>query len=372
MAEKFLAKTFAGLEGLLKEELEALGAKECRMLNRAVQFEGDIELMYKCNYFCRTALRIFWQISEFKFKNNNQYYDEIYRIPAERFLKSNGTLAVSATINDCIFATPLFAALLTKDAVCDRFRERYNERPSVDKEHPDVQFHVHVSGEQAIVYLDSSGESLHKRGYKVANHPAGISEVLAAAMIKLSGWDCKSDFIDFMCGGGTLLIEAAMSALNIPAGFYRRDYGFFTWLNFDRRLWEKTVKSAKIKEDVAIDFYGSDVAGNFIDIARRNVNRANLRDFIRLKVSNLVDTKPRRTPATVIINPPYGERLDVEDISFLYKRIGDTLKHNYQGCTVGIISSDKEAMKNIGLRPSKRHTLFNGALECKYCVYEMY
>ena len=372
MSEKFLAKTFAGLEGLLKDELVALGAQQCRILNRAVQFEGGIELMYKCNYFCRTALRIFWQVSEFQFQNNNQFYEAVYKIPAERFLKSNGTLAVSATINESIFNTPLFAALLTKDAICDRFREKYDERPSVDKENPDVQFHVHISRNQAIVYLDSTGESLHKRGYKTGNHPAPINEVLAAAMIKLSGWDGKTDFIDFMCGSGTLPIEAAMAALNIPAGYYRRHFGFFSWLNFDRKLWNDTVKSAKIREDVPIDFYGSDISERFMAVARRNVSNANLRDFIRLRQSDLMDTKPRRTPATIIINPPYGERLEADDLNDLYKRIGDTLKRNYQGCTAAIISSDTEAMKHIGLRPAKKFTLFNGALECKYHVFNLW
>ncbi|MCQ2286759.1 MAG: class I SAM-dependent RNA methyltransferase [Bacteroidales bacterium] len=372
MAEKFLAKTFAGLESLLKDELLELGAENCQVLNRAVKFEGPISLMYKCNYFCRTALRIFWQISEFKFQNNNQFYDEIYRIPSERFLKSDGTLAVSATIHESIFNTPLFASVLAKDAICDRFREKYNERPSVDKENPDVQFHLHIFGNQAIVYLDSSGESLHKRGYKEVNHPASINEVLASAMIQLSGWNQKCDFIDFMCGGGTLLVEAAMLALNIPAGFYRRDFGFFSWQTFDRRLWNDIKKAARIKDDVNIDFYGSDISGRFVDIARQNIENANLQDFIRLRKMDLATTKPKRTPAFVISNPPYGERLQVEDLNALYQSIGDTLKRNYTGCTAAIISSDKEAMKNIGLHPAKKFTLFNGALECKYHIFNLW
>lgn len=372
MAEKFLAKTFAGLEEILKDELLALGAEHCHIINRAVLFEGDMKLLYKCNYFCRTALRIFWQIAEFKFQNNNQFYDGIYRIPAEKFLKCDGTLAVSATLHDTIFKTPLYASLLAKDAICDRFREKFDERPSVDKEEPDVQFHLHCFNDQAFVYLDSSGESLHKRGYKTANHPATLNEVLAAAMIKLSGWNGRTDFIDFMCGSGTLLIEAAMIALNIPAGFYRNSYGCFTWQNFDRRLWNEVVKSAKIKEDVPIDFYGSDISPRFLSMARQNVENARLEDFIKLRPADLAETKPRRTPATVVINPPYGERLQVEDLYALYKKIGDTLKLNYTGCTAAIISSDMEAIKHIGLRSAKRRTLFNGALECKFHVYEMY
>ena len=372
MSEKFLAKTFAGLEELLKDELVALGAEHCHIINRAVQFEGDMKLLYKCNYFCRTALRIFWQIAEFRFQNNNQFYDGIYKIPAEKFLKSDGTLAVSATLHDTIFNTPLFASVLAKDAICDRFREKFDERPSVDKEQPDVQFHLHCFNDRAIVYLDSSGESLHKRGYKIANHPATLNEVLAAALVRLSGWNRKSDFIDFVCGGGTLLIEAAMLALDIPAGFYRNHYGFFTWQNFDRRLWNDVVKSAKIKEDVPCDFYGSDISTRFLAMARENIENARLEDFIKLRSSDLTETKPRHTPATIVLNPPYGERLQVEDIQQLYKKIGDTLKQNYAGCTAAIISSDKEALKNIGLHPAKKYTLFNGALECKFHVFNLW
>lgn len=368
----FIAKTFAGLEPLLNEELQTLGARNCKPLSRSVQFEGDFALLYKINYYSRLALRVLWQVDTFTFANNNQFYEHIFNFPAEKYLASDGTMAVSATLAQTIFASPLFASVLTKDAICDRMRDRFGERPSVDKENPDVQFHLHVFKDRATLYLDSSGESLHKRGYKVSQHPATLNEVTAAAMIKLSGWKKDCDFIDSMCGGGTLLIEAAMAALNIPAGFYRQHYGFFTWRNFDKELWRKTTDAAQIREDVPVNFYGYDISPRFLGMARSNVEQAELQDFIHLSKQDMFDSHPKRKPACIIINPPYGERLEVEEINDFYQRIGDTWKSNYAGCTACLISSNAEAVKHVGLHPSKRADLFNGSLACKFVKYELY
>jgi putative N6-adenine-specific DNA methylase len=368
----FIAKTFAGLEALLNEELQTLGAQNCKSLSRSVQFEGDFALLYKVNYYSRLALRVLWQVDTFTFANNNQFYEHIFNFPAEKYLTSDGTMAVSATLAQSIFASPLFASVLTKDAICDRMRDRFGERPSVDKENPDVQFHLHIFKDRATLYLDSSGESLHKRGYKVSQHPATLNEVTAAAMIKLSGWKMDCDFIDGMCGGGTLLIEAAMAALNIPAGFYRQHFGFFTWRNFDKELWQKTTDAASICEDVPIDFYGYDISPRFLGMARTNVEQAELQDFIHLSKQDMFDSHPKRKPSCIIINPPYGERLEVEEINDFYQRIGDTWKSNYAGCTACLISSNAEAVKHVGLHPSIRADLFNGSLACKFMKYELY
>jgi putative N6-adenine-specific DNA methylase len=370
--EHFLAKTFAGLEDVLMEELEQLGAANCVKHSRSVSFDGDMSLLYKANYFCRTALRILWEMDNFSFRDNNQFYDAIYKFPAERFLSKDGTLAVSASLTESDFKTPLYPSVLAKDAICDRFRSLFDERPSVDKEEPDLQIHLHIYQNSCKLYLDSSGESLHKRGYKAAVHPAQINEVLAAAMIKLSGWHGECDFIDNMCGGGTLLIEAAMQALNIPAGYYRHYWGFFNWKNFDRLLWNRITNSARIKEDVNINFYGSDISGRYLGMARANVEEAELQDFIFLEKSDMADTRPESTPSVVMINPPYGERLDVDNIKALYQQIGDTWKQHFAGCTAFIISSDQEALKSIGLRPSRRFKLFNGPLECKFLRFDLY
>ena len=367
--EKFVAKTYAGLEEILLEELEQLGAENCKLSTRAVLFEGDMDTMYRANYYCRYALRILWQVGTFTFRDNKQFYEEIYKYPAEKVLKSDGTLAFSVTMKDSIFATPLFAAQLAKDAVCDRFREKYDERPSVRKDNPDVQFHLHIMGNNATLFLDSSGEPLYRRGYHVASHPAQISEVIAAAMVKLSGWQADCDLIDPMCGSGTILIEAAMSALNVPAGFFRRGYGLKP---FDRQRWELIQDEADIRDDVPVNFYGSDISSRFIGMAKDNIREARLTDFIRVRRSPISESRPVRTPSYVIFNPPYGERLDMEDIEAAYKEIGDTLKQHYAGCTAFIISSNINALKTIGLHASKRITLYNGALECKFMRFDLY
>ena len=371
-SEKFVAKTYAGLEEILKEELVALGATNCQIGTRAVEFEGDMAMMYRANYFCRYALRILWQVQEFTFRDNKQFYEQIFKFPAERLMDADNTLAFSVTMSGSMFRTPLFAAQLAKDAVCDRFRDKFDQRPSVDKESPDVQFHIHIYNNHAALFLDSSGESLHKRGYRVSTHPAQISEVVAAAMVKLSGWHGECDLIDPMCGSGTILIEAAMQALNIPAGFFREHYSFERWKNFDRRLWQRVTDEADINDDVPVNFYGSDISARFLGMAEANVKAARLGDFIRLFRKAMRDTQPKRTPATLIFNPPYGERLDMDEIDEFYKEIGDSLKQNYAGCTAFIISSNMQAIKHIGLHPSKKTTLYNGALECKFLRYDLY
>ena len=367
-----MAKTFAGLETELLKELHALGAKNCEKLSRAVAFEGDLEMLYRANYYCRTALRILWRQKRFTFKNNRQFYDQIFDFPAEQYLSPDGTLAVHATIVDSIFNTPLYASVLAKDAICDRFRDRFERRPSVDKEYPDVQFHLHIYKDEAQLFMDSSGESLHKRGYKVRNHPAPLNEVVAAAMIMKSGWTGDCDFIDPMCGGATILVEAAMQALNIPAGFYRREYGFYQWKNFDRQLWKKVRDEADIKDDVAINFYGSDIDGHYLDIARANVQKARLQDFIILEKQDIRHSNPENVPSVVMMNPPYGERLSVDDIITLYQEIGDTLKKRYAGCRAFIITSDMDALKRIGLKPAHKWPMLNGSLECMFQEYELF
>lgn len=372
MKQIFVAKTFAGFENILCEELQQLGATNCRVMNRSVQYEGDFSLLYRVNYFSRFALRVLWQVDSFTFNNNNQFYEHLFQFPAEKYLSSHGTLAISATLSQSIFKTPLFASVLAKDAICDRFRDHCDERPSVDKDDPDVQFHLHIFKNQATLFLDSSGESLHKRGYKVSQHPATLNEVTAAAMIRLSGWKMDCDFIDGMCGGGTLLIEAAMAALNIPAGFYRQHFGFFSWLNFDRELWDNVVNSAQINEDVPIDFYGSDLSPRYLGMAKANIEQAELQDFIHLRKQDFFESRPKNVPAFIVMNPPYGERLEIEDINDFYKKIGDTLKSQYSGCTACLISSDMEALKHIGLHPSKKADMFNGSLECKFMKYDLY
>jgi len=370
--EFFLAKTFSGFENLLQNELISFGAQNTKILNRSVQFEGSLELLYKINYCSRFASRILLQVKSSTFESNNEFYNEINSFPVERYLSRSGTFAVSCTTSESIFKTPLFAALLTKDAICDRFREIYGERPDVDKDNPDVQFHVHIHKNSAVLYLDSSGESLHKRGYKVSTHPASISEITAAAMVALSGWDGSCDLIDPMCGGGTILIEAAMQALNIPAGYYREKFGFFNWLNFDRYTWKKIINESVINDDIPIDLYGYDCNPRFLGMAKANVEKARLEDFILLNKRDMRTVKPKHTPATLIFNPPYGERLEMEDNNVFYKEIGDALKQNFAQCKAFLISSDIDALKHIGLKTCFKQNMYNGPLECKYYGYDLF
>ncbi|MCL1850294.1 MAG: THUMP domain-containing protein [Bacteroidetes bacterium] len=370
--EIFLAKTFAGFENLLQNELKKIGAKNSIPLNRSVQFEGDFNLLYKVNYYSRFASRVLWQVKSFNFDSNEVFYKEVKSFPAEKYLSRSGTFAVSCTASESIFKTPLFAALVTKDAICDRFRDLYDERPDVDKENPEVQFHVHIHKNSAILYLDSSGESLHKRGYKVSGHPASLNEITAAAMVALSGWDGSCDLIDPMCGGATILIEAAMQALNIPAGYYREKFGFFKWLNFDRYTWKKMMNESVIHDDIPIDLYGYDCSPRFLGMAKANVEKARLEDFILLHKRDMRTVKPQRTPAVLIFNPPYGERLEMEDNNVFYKEIGDALKNNFPQCKAFLISSDINALKHIGLKTCFRQNMFNGPLECKYYGYDLF
>jgi len=370
--ELFLAKTFAGFENLLQKELLELGAKHTIILNRSVQFEGDFNLLYKVNYYSRIASRVLWQMKSFNFDSNQSFYQEIHRFSAEQYLSRSGTFAVSCTASESIFKTPLFAALLAKDAICDRFRDKYGERPDVDKENPEVQFHLHIHKNNAMLYLDSSGDSLHKRGYKVSNHPASINEITAAAMVALSEWNGDCDIIDPMCGGGTILIEAAMHALNIPAGYYRQHFGFFKWLNFDRYTWRKIINNARIHDDIPIDLYGYDCNSRFLGMAKANVEKAQLQDFILLHKKDMRTLKPVRTPAMLIFNPPYGERLEMEDNNLFYKEIGNSLKQNFAQCKAFLISSDTEALKHIGLKTCFKQNMFNGPLECKYYGYNLF
>ena len=370
--ECFLAKTFAGFENLLQNELIKYGAKKTTVLNRSVQFEGDFNLLYKINYCSRFAIRVLWQVRNFNFDSNDVFYKEIKTFEAEKHLSRSGTFAISCTASESIFKTPLFASLLAKDAICDRFRDKYGERPDVDKENPEVQFHLHIHKNNATLYLDSSGESLHKRGYKVSNHPAALNEITAAAMVAMSGWNAQYDLIDPMCGGGTILIEAAMQALNIPAGYYREKFGFFKWLNFDRYVWKKIMNESVINDDISIDLYGYDCNPRFLGMAKANVEKARLEDFIFLNKRDMRTLNPIRTPSTIIFNPPYGERLEVEDTNLFYKEIGDALKQHFSQCKAFLISSDIEALKHIGLKTCFKQNMFNGPLECKYFGYDLF
>lgn len=368
-----IAKTSFGLEEVLADELRQLGATDIVTLNRAVSFKGDKGFMYKANYCCRTALRILKPIAYFDIKTNEDLYNQIMNINWEDYLRKDGLFVIDSVIKDTIFTHSQYAAQKAKDAIADQFRNKFGMRPSVDLVKPDLRINLHIYKESCTVSLDSSGESLHKRGYRQATNIAPISEVLAAGMILLSGWDKQSNFADPMCGSGTLLIEAAMIANNIPAGYYRKGFGFEKWKDFDPALWE-TIRNAASNKMVEYEgeIVGSDISEPTIKIARTNIRYAKLHKDIQVEVSDFINKLAPETPGILIMNPPYGERMEKDDLIEFYKSLGDTLKTKYDGWDAWIISSDVEAMKFIGLKPAKKITLFNGPLECRFMKFEIY
>ena len=370
---KMVAKTLFGFEELLAKELKQLGAQAVTIGVRHVSFVGDKGFMYKANIGLRTAIKILKPIASFKVINETDLYKKINAIPWENYLKSNGSLAVGATLNGDTFTHSQYVSLKTKDAIVDRFRDQTGERPNVDLRFPDLKIDIHIDRHFCTVSLDSSGESLHKRGYKIATNIAPINEVLAAGLILLSGWDGQSDFMDPMCGSGTVLIEAAMIACNIPPNLMRNEFGFERWEDWDVDLFEKIEESLLSKtRDFHHKIMGFDKSPSAVEKAIQNVENAKLEDFIYIKHEDFFKTqKGGENHLHMVFNPPYGERLDIEMESF-YSSIGSTLKHKYPGTHAWMISSNLEALKHIGLRPSRKIKLFNAKLESRFSKYEMY
>lgn len=371
--QSYIAKTFAGLEEILAEEIKELGGLNIKILNRAVMFEGNKELLYKTNYLCRTAIRVLVPIAIFRAQNEKELYDEVLKIKWEDYIHLNGTFSIDGITSYSNITHSKYLALKTKDAIADRFREKYGRRPNVDTKDPDVKINVRVFRDECTVSLDSSVESLHKRGYRIGTGPAPLNEVLAAGMILLSGWDRNSNFVDPMCGSGTLPIEAAMFALNIPPAQFRELFGFTRWKDFDKELWQKIKDDAEAaRKEFKYEIIGSDRSGRILQVAKENVVSAGLEDEISLRARYIDDVEPPQGGGVMITNPPYGERIKVEDIKKLYSEIGDAMKTKFEGYSAWIISSDKEALKFIGLRPSRKITLFNGPLESGFYKFDIY
>ena len=369
---QLLAKTLFGLEQVLADELKAIGAEDIEILKRAVSFTGDKEIMYRSNYCCRTALRILKPIAKFSVNSAEELYNNVKRINWPQYLDLNGTFAIDETVGSSVFSHTKFVALKAKDAIADRFRMKFGKRPSVDVRNPDLRINIHIYKEDCTVSIDSSGDPLYKRGYRILTDKAPINEILAAGMILLSGWEKDCNFIDPMCGSGTILIEAAMYANNIPPGVFR-SFGFEKWNDFDKKLWEKIVEDESSKQcDFNFEIVGSDRSYKAVEIARQNLKEANLQNHITLFHNSIEKQSPPKAKGIMITNPPYGERMEVNDQIELYKKIGDSLKKNYAGYSAWLISSDFNALKNIGLRPSRKIALFNGQLECKYLRFDIY
>ena len=376
MEENFnmVAKTLFGFEDLLVKELKQLGAQDVKAGVRNVSFVGDKGFMYKANLALRTAIKILKPIKTFRVSNEDDLYKQVYNIKWEKYLKATGSLAIDATVHSKHFTHSKFIALKTKDAIVDRFRDNGGVRPNVDLRFPDLKINVHIDRSVCTISLDSSGESLHRRGYKLATNIAPINEVLAAGLIMLSGWDGQSDFMDPMCGSGTMLAEAAMIACNIPPNLMRKEFAFERWEDWDVELFEKIEESLlKKTRDFHYKIIGYDKSPSAVHKAKENIKNAHLDEFISIKHEDFFKTqRPGEAQKLhMVFNPPYGERLDIQMEQF-YKQIGDTLKQNYPNTDAWFITSNLEALKHVGLRPSRKIKLFNAKLESRLVKYEIY
>ncbi len=402
------AQTMFGLDEILFQEIKDLGAKNVQLNNRAVSFEGDLRMMYKANLCLRTALRVLVPIAEFEVKDEHDLYDKIKNIDWEKYLSVEETLAINCTLSTNIFTHSRYIEQKTKDAIVDKFREKYDKRPSVDIMNPDLRIQLYIKNNVCMVMLNSSGDPLYKRGYRDKTNLAPMNEVLAAGLILLSKWDKKSDFIDPMCGSATLSIEAALMAANIPAGSFRPLFGFEKWSNFDIDLWEEVFdeEMEKINTSNMPYILAGEISKNVARKAAANIAEANLKKLIHLKDIAFQDLMPpeksleeaneikqkeeeqarkddeegkswfkrrKADKGIIIINPPYGERMDKdEDIYALYSEIGDALKQNWAGYTAWIITSNMEAAKHIGLASKPKLKMYNGSLECRFMRFEIY
>lgn len=370
---KLIIKTMAGLEPVLADELAALGAHNIEPVNRAVVCEGDQALLYRANLELRTALRVLIPIAEFEAHDEEELYRNIRQIDWSVHMDLDDTLAVDAVTNSRHFGHSKYTALKTKDAIVDQFRRRTGKRPNVDVHSPSLRINVHIWKDQCTVALDASGDSLHKRGYRMDAVAAPINEVLAAGLILLSGWQRDSNFIDPMCGSGTILIEAALYAYNIPPLINRQHFGFMKWKDYDADLWELLVQEARQRiNGFSHQLLGFDQNFKAVKACQQNAFAAHLEGKVEVGRQRFERLKPAAEEGLLIMNPPYDERMTKGNINDFYKMIGDQLKQNFAGYEAWIISSNKEALKHIGLRPSRKMTVYNGALECKYQKYELY
>ncbi|MDL2290153.1 THUMP domain-containing protein [Paludibacteraceae bacterium OttesenSCG-928-F17] len=367
-----IAKTFLGLEEVLAEELVNLGANNVEIERRAVRFEGDQSLLYKANLHCRTASRILKPISTFKASNPDEVYEKIKEIDWAQYMTVNDTFAIDSTVYSEQFRHSKYVTYRVKDAIVDWFSEKFEKRPSISITSPKLFINIHISHQQCTLSLDSSGESLHKRGYRVAQGDAPLNEALAAGMLLISGWKGESDFIDPMCGSGTLLVEAGLIALNIPPGIYRKEFAFEKWVDFDEELFDTLYNDDSYEREFKHTIYGSDISPKAIKIAEENVKEAGLSKYIKLKTAAIENLEPPVKKALIVTNPPYGERIGSNDIFKLYSDLGSLFKHKLAGSTAWVISSHEEALKCIGLKPSKKVRLMNGSLECLYCRYDIF
>ena len=372
MSFELVAKTMQGLEEVLAREITELGGNDVQIGRRMVSFSGDQRLLYKANLYLRTAVRILKPIATFRAKNPDEVYEQVRKIQWEKYFSPNQTFTIDSVVFSDLFRHSKFLAYRVKDGMADYFMEKFEKRPSVRLTNPDIYINVHVSHETCTISLDSSGESLHKRGYRVDQTEAPLNEVLAAGMLLLAGWEGQCNFIDPMCGSGTLLIEAALIALKIPPGIYRKGFAFEKWPDFDADLFEELCTEEPDEQPFKFKIYGSDMSAQAISIAQKNVKSASLGKFIELETRSIQKITEAPENGMLVMNPPYGERISSNDLLALYETIGERLKHAFMGYSAWILSYREECFDKIGLRPSARIPLMNGALDCEFRKYDIF
>lgn len=370
---EYIVKTLFGMENTVADELRELGMDGITVLNRAVTFRGDKRDLYRANYLMRTALKILVPITEGEIENEQSLYDFVRSVRWDRYMDVHDTLAVEVGLNTTLFRHTQFISQKIKDAVVDQFRDKYSIRPSVDLDNPSLKINAYIQGKNIKISRDSSGDSLHRRGYRVRQGPAPLNEVLAAGLIKISGWKPGIPLFDFMCGSGTIAIEAALMAMNIAPGDLRGDYGFMKWKDYDASLFNALLNERKNPPYVTnANIYASDISAGAVQLAIKHAQNAGVHKAIQFRVSDFRDVKPAAEPGMVIINPPYGERIVQSNLNDLYTEIGNKLKKDFAGYNAWILGGNAEAMKHVGLRPSPRVIVYNGQLECRFNHYALY
>ena len=370
---KIIAKTFQGLEEVLAKELINLGANNVEIGRRMVSFTGDKEMLYKANFCTRTAVKVLKPIKEFKATDADEVYEETKKIDWEKYMDVKSTFLVDSVIFSENFRHSKFVAYRVKDAIADYWREKSGgDRPNVVISNPDLRVHVHIAENDVSISLDSSGESLHQRGYKTATVQAPLNEVLAAGLIMLTGWDGECDLIDPFCGSGTILIEAALIAQNIYPGVFRKEYAFEKWKDFDADLFDRIYNDDSQERDFDHKIYGYDINRQVVQIATDNVLNAGVKDIVSVEQRDFYEFEQPLDKAIMITNPPYGDRITTDDIYDLYETIGKNLKRNFTGNDAWIISHHEELFDRIGFRPSTKYALFNGSLECEFRKYQIF
>lgn len=369
---ELIAKTFQGLENLLAKELTDLGANNIQTGHRMVAFTGDKEMMYRANFSLRTAIRILKPIKHFKADSADQVYNAVKAIEWEQYIDNNTSFAVDSVVFSTDFRHSKFVAYKVKDAIVDYFREKTGSRPNVRVTNPDLQLNIHITENNCTLSMDSSGESLHRRGYRQASVEAPLNEVLAAGMIMMTGWNGECDLIDPMCGSGTILIEAALIARGIAPGVFRKEYAFEKWRDFDKELFDRIYNDDSQEREFTHKIYGYDINRNAVDIATHNVKAAGLGKEIEIRQQDFHNFEQPAEKSIIVTNPPYGERISAPDLLGLYRAIGERLKHHFLDNDAWILSYREECFDQIGLKPSLKIPLYNGSLECEFRKYQIF